>query len=58
MEIAPIMIEKCLLTLFPKSVACPPNRAVTITPRIGKSGSDSKNAIFAIPQLFPEITPQ
>lgn len=58
MEIAPIMIEKCLLTLFPKSVACPPNRAVTIIPRIGNSGSDNKKAILAIPQLLPEITPK
>ena len=58
MEIAPIIIEKCLLTLFPKSVACPPNRAVTITPRIGNSGSDNKKGNVCNPQLFPEITPK
>ena len=25
---------------------------------MGNSGSDNKKAIFAIPQLFPEITPK
>lgn len=45
-------------TLFPRSNALPPSFPVTITPRIGKTGSVIKNPNMDFKKLLPLYTPR